>query len=251
MVDSSPELCRSLPGNLSRYLRSRVLLIRLDDNPLVLHTHCLEVFTDLMHDPGLRSALVVDAVAPYAAALGLLHHEHRLAVLIGTGDLCLDVALCSFVVGLVVIVVLGELRIVHANPSDNALCVVPRQPQARFLLAFAPHTGPAPWTEWNVSSPMLGDHLLGRHLWSDSNALLLELLLGFGVDDLSILALSARLLLRVDVVAIFVITYRYRRPFLTILVLVLVGLRGDNVRIVSAQIVVGTYGRRARAYSGR
>ena len=98
---------------------------------------------------------------------------------------------------------------------------------------------------------MLGDHFLGRHFWSDRKPLLLELLLGLWVDDLGILALVARLLLRFDVLAILVITHRCRLPFLTIIVLVVVDLRAGNVRIVIAQTAVGTYARGARAYSGR
>ena len=80
---------------------------------------------------------------------------------------------------------------------------------------------------------MLGDHLFGRHLGSDSDALLLVLLLGFWVDNLVILALFARLLLRVDVFAMPVLTDRCRLPILRVLTLVLVGLRGGNVRIAS------------------
>ena len=98
---------------------------------------------------------------------------------------------------------------------------------------------------------MLGDHLTRRHLRSSGNPLPLELLLGFRVDSLTILALVARLLLRVDVLAMIFLNDRCRLPLcLHILVLVVIGLRGDNVRIVSAQ-TVGTYGRGARAYSGR
>ena len=97
---------------------------------------------------------------------------------------------------------------------------------------------------------MLGDHLFRGHFRSDSNSLLLELLLSFRIDDLGVFAIFARLLLRVDLLLTVVLTNRHRLPLLHILVLVVARLRVDNVRFVIVHNVA-TYGRRATADSGR
>ena len=66
MVPLMSESPSSIQGYLLGNIDDGWLLIIFDDNAIVLETHRLNVFTNLVYDPCFRGAFAVHRVAPYA-----------------------------------------------------------------------------------------------------------------------------------------------------------------------------------------
>ena len=67
-----------MSGNLLGNIDDSRLLVILHECEVVLETNRLEVLTDLMNRPFRQRCLPIHRIAPYAAALGFLHHQNCL-----------------------------------------------------------------------------------------------------------------------------------------------------------------------------
>ena len=98
-------------GDLSGNIVGRVLLVVLDNDPIIAEADSVKVLANLVNDPGLGATLLLDGVSPDTPARALLHDKDGEA---GVG--CSRVILA--VIGSNMLDVFREVAVVQSAPGN-------------------------------------------------------------------------------------------------------------------------------------
>ena len=76
VVDPSAELRSSALGDLLGHVDDRYLLVRFNNNPIILESHCLKIFANLVDCSLFCGTFAFNSIRPNTATHALLHDQY-------------------------------------------------------------------------------------------------------------------------------------------------------------------------------
>ena len=139
ILNSSAVVGCAASSDLSGNIVGRVLLVVLNDDPVIAEADSVKVLANLVNDPGLCATLLLDGVSPDTPARALLHDKDGEAG-VGCGRILLAV------IGSDVLDVFREVAVVQSAPGNIVVGVSAAESEGSLVLGLASDAVRAPWS---------------------------------------------------------------------------------------------------------